>query len=992
METDFPYRTLPVKLRRRICYLLFMAVAVCGTMVWLFYGTAGARAERHLRQAREFRAGRDLVRAEQSAAAALELDSTLGEAALLAARCADAQGEPARAAAYLERTAAVDRSTQQQAAAFLAALNHHKLRRLAAAERSYRAVLELAPDDVEANAGLAMLLGLCARKSEAIPCILRVVRQGTPTDLLMLPAREDGVIGDRAALEQARNAAPDDPNPLVGMAWHAGDAGDVDRAIDLLREALRLDPSFAPAHAALGRQLLAARRNDELVAWARQLPPGVAALSDVWLVRGRMAEDDGDSTGAIRCYGEAARLAPESKAVIFRLVRLFSAAGRTDVADRFSGQVLRIQELETVQSRVLFSGTPPTPADFLELIDAYQKSGRRWEALGWCRLAGQMNPDHADLQRREIALRRAVEGLSLRLTVETSNPALAVDFSEFPLPQHRHRQSSPVTIGDARNSPVSFRDDAAATGLQFRYFNGTSGAPARRMFEFTGGGIGVMDFDGDGFPDVWFTQGRRWPPASPDAEHVDRLFRNASARRFDDVTAAAGLRESGFGQGVAAGDFNSDGFPDLYVANIGPNCLWCNNGDGTFTDVTQQAGFSGAAWTTSCVLADLDGDGFSDIYDVNYVTSDDVFDRVCVHPDGSPKICMPFDFEPQPDRFWKNDGAGRFTDATSEFLPLAPPGKGLGAAVWNADGSGRLSLFVANDTTPGFFFVPEGQGSSSLRMRERGFESGLALNGDGKATGAMGIALGDVDGNGGLDVHVTNFSSESNTLYMNVGNGVYEDRSRDLGLHAATVDLLGFGTQFLDADLDGRLELFVANGHVDDWRSQGRPYRMPAQLFRWSGRRFDVETSPEAGPYFDESWLGRAVARLDWNRDGRDDLLVGHLGDPAALLTNTTPSTGNSLRVRLVAVNSQRDAIGTTLVLRAGARRWTHQLTAGDGYQASNERQLILGLGKCEQVNELLVQWPSGSRQTFANLPAQGELLLIEGRSLTLRPSGMPSN
>jgi hypothetical protein len=445
------------------------------------------------------------------------------------------------------------------------------------------------------------------------------------------------------------------------------------------------------------------------------------------------------------------------------------------------------------------------------------------------------------------------------------------------------------------------------------------------------------------------------------------------------------LQEDDFGQGIAVGDIDGDGFSDLYVANIGPNRLWRNNGDGTFAVVTIGEPHE-RDWTTSCVIADLNGDALPDVYDVNYLTGPDVFERVCAHPDGAPAMCMPFHFDAQADRLWLNLGDGRFRDATPEVFTVAPEGKGLGVAVWDAHGEGRLSVLVANDTTPNFFFDNVSLNVSDFRLEDRAIASGLALNADGKATGCMGVALGDVDDDGGIDLLVTNFLAEPNTLYMHIADGMYADQSRQRGLYEPSLGVLGFGAQFLDADLDGRLELFVANGHIDHLRSQGRPYRMPAQLFHWNGRGFVQVDAAGLGDYFQQSWLARAAARLDWNRDGREDLVVGHLEDPSALLTNTTLAAGSRIAMCLVGTESERDAIGTIVTVRVDERTIVRQLTAGDGYQATNERRLVLGLGRDESIDELEVRWPSGVVQHFGELALYGDTVLVEGKTLLRLP------
>jgi len=978
-----------------------LLLAAGASLGWHFWSRPEVRAAHLLAQARRASSARDYSRAEELASAGLNLDPALGDAALLAAECAAAKGQFQRAVEYLHKVAPDEPQSHFRALVLTAQLEHHQRHRLGDAEQAYRAALALEPDNVAVNDGLARLLGLCGRGREAIPHALVIVRHEQPTDLLVLLARIDGVANEPGALEAAAAADPADPNTLLGRAWHAAAADETDGAIGLLRDAVSRAPSHVAAQVALGRQLLEARRFDELVRWAEQVPSAADEASQTWVIRARMAENDGDVPAAIRCYWESLRREPESKSANAHLARLLAQVGRAADCARFAGHVRRLQALEAAQNRALFSNDGGT-GQFLELVNRYEAAGRFWEAYGWCQEAVRLDPQDESAQHKLQALRRQVAGSPLKLTANAQNPALAIDLSTFPLPRFRKVPAAPSPAAPAPSSALSFRDDAASAGLVFRFDNGTDGQTGHRMFEFTGGGIAVLDFDLDGYPDVFFTQGRPYPfdqgpPEQPANTGGDRLFWNQGGTRFVDVTGRAGFRGTGFGQGVAVGDVNADGFPDLYAAHIGANELWQNNGDGTLNDVTPSAGVRGKAddWTTSCIMADLSGDGLPDIYVANYVTAPDVFERICRRPDGAPKICMPFDFEAQPDHLWINDGKGGFVEAGPQVLGLAEGGKGLGLAAWDPGASGRLSLLVANDTTPNFFLVSdtgseagsEKAETGQPRWRDRGFETGLAVDGEGKAKGCMGIALADVNDDGRLDVHITNFLNESSTFYQSRPDGTFDDRTREAGLQSSTIDLVGFGTQFLDADLDGRLELFMTSGHIDDFRNEGKPYKMPAKLFRWNSQRF-VEVDPRGlGPYFRKTWLGRSVARIDWNRDGRDDLIVGHLFDETALLTNTTPATGGSLSLRLVGVQSNRDAIGTTVQIRIGERNIFRQLTAGDGYQAGNERRLIFGLGEAQQVDEMIVQWPSGIVQQFTDIPASSELQLTEGRSLVALPA-----
>lgn len=948
---------------------------------WWMAPSAAVRSAKLLDEARRLSKASQPAKAEQAAAKAWKLWPHDFSAVLLAAESAAATGAYSRAVGYLNVLSSAAPPQAFRGALLSARWNAEGLHRLSAAEAAYRTALAIAPDDPEVCAGLANLLALCGRKREATPYVLRLLRQGVDTELLLLIAREDGVIDNPDALDKARTADPTDPNAILGIAWRLGDSGQAEDAIPLLEEAVRLSPQHVPSRVALGSQLLAAERYDATMAWARDLPEDADAFPESWLVRGSLAEHFGHPAEALRCYAEAVRLAPESKRAVSRLAASLGEA-EPELAAAIQRHLAAQQALVEAQNRVLMRGPPKTIDPLMELAQRYDACGRRWEALGWCRLAASIAPVDPEAQRQLAQWERTVADLPLLLTDPRANPLTGFDLTRFPRPTFSSPTAPAENTVRAILSLVSFRDDAAAAGLNFRYVNGSTTGRSQRMFAFTGGGLAILDYDLDGDSDAFLTQGQLWPPVDPDLTLNDRLFRNLRGTRFDDVTIAAGLQESGFGQGAAVGDVDSDGFPDVYVANIGGNALWRNNGDGTFHQNSTQAGLTDAAWTTSCLMADLSGDGLPDLYDVNYVQGVDVFDRICRHPDGSPKICMPFDFDDAPDRLWLNDGAGGFRDATTERLGVIPPGKGLGIAAWDADGSGRLSVLVANDTTPNFFFVPALTAAGDLRLEERAFAYGMALNGDGKATGCMGLALGDLNRDGRLDIHITNFYHESNTLYLSTKASTFEDQSRAVGLDRPTMDMLGFGTQFLDADHDGRLELFVANGHIDDWRAQHRPYRMRPQLFRWDGRHFLEDRAAGLGDYFQSERLGRAVVRWDWNRDGVDDLLVGHLDEPVALLTNTTAVRGKSISLRLFGVTSNRDAVGTTVRSRVGDEWTAQQLTAGDGYQSSNERRLNVNVGTQSFLSELEVRWPSGLIQRFANVAADREYLLVEGRLL----------
>lgn len=961
------------------CVVVLGASAWFGWSAWL---KPSARAARAMERAKLARQIGDFQKSAEEAAAALSLDPTLNEAAMLAAECCAELQKFQQAITYLQRLNSTGKETRIRCGLWKGEWNLHGLRRLSAAVKAYREVLAVDADNITANRELARILGMSAQRRAAIPHVLRLIRQNQETDLLILLMRDNGVLNEREFLAQAHRDTPEDPAPMIGLAWHASEADDHGAAISLLKKALEVHPHHAAASAALGQQWIRSSRFLELREWHRRLTEAEKVLPETWVVCGELAEHFGHSRAAIRCYLEASFRAPELRKPASRLAKLLAEDGEHRTAKMFAAHFRLLLKLADTQSRFLQKPRHDSVEPALELARAFEKVGRLWEAYAWTLLAARVDPYHSIAAKQLQQLEQKVNGIPLKLTVDASNIARTIDLSSYPLPVFRSREQEVPATGTRSGSAIAFRDDAARLNVEFQYFSGTSGPLTQRMYELTGGGVASLDYDGDGWPDLCFTQGCVWPPDPARVRHTDRLFRNLSGDQFEDVSSEARIIDGDFGQGVAVGDFNSDGFPDLFVANAGSNRLWQNAGDGTFHEVSASSGIRGDQWTTSCVLADLTGDGHPDIYEVNYLAGEEVFEKVCQHPDGSPRQCVPIHFDGAADRLWVSNGAGQFHDRTRELCAGDVNGKGLGVAVWSAAASKGLDLLVANDTTPNLFFQRDSD-SNSNGLAERGVSAGIAVNEDGKAEGCMGIALGDADGDGDIDVFVTNFYNESNTLYVNAGDDFFEDRTKAFGLDTASVKQLGFGTQFLDADLDGTLELFVANGHVDDLRKQGRPWKMKPQLFQQSSAgRFSLVDAESIGRYFQQKWLGRAVARCDWNRDGKEDLVVGHLVDASSLLTNVTETNNRFLSLRLIGVKSARDAIGTTVEARIGSRTIIRQLTAGDGYQASNDRRLIFGTGEADVVDRLTVRWPSGLVQDFEEVTTRQEFWLIEGRLL----------
>ena len=530
--------------------------------------------------------------------------------------------------------------------------------------------------------------------------------------------------------------------------------------------------------------------------------------------------------------------------------------------------------------------------------------------------------------------------------------------------------------GSDRRSPtqsrILFHDVASDLGVQFTYSNQVERG-RRLMTEATSGTGGWFDYDGDGISDLFLGQGGDSALKTPQADLSDRLLRNEGGS-FADVTANSRLPETGFTHGVAAGDFNGDGFQDLYVANVGEDALLLNLGDGTFDEVTVESGITNTLWSSGAAWADLTGDGVLDVYVCNYVKYDPSNPIACFDSAGNAGTCHPDDVDAVPNVFFAGNGDGTFRDATDELGFSADDGKSLAIAIADFTSDGRLDAYVANDVTPNHLFVAQPDGV----FQEQGILRGVAADEFGHYQASMGIAFGDYDRDGLEDLYVTHFTNDSNTLYRRTATG-FTDETRSTNLHRPTLPVLGFGTVMADFDGDTAADLFIANGHIDDWReTNGDAYAMRPQLFTFVGDHWK-EIEDGAGSYFSGEYLGRAVATADYDRDGDLDLLVVHQNTPAAVLENRSES-GHWLQLEPVAVSGTRCPIGVRVSVEAGGESFSSQLAGGTSYAATHEPILYFGLGEYEGDCRVQIEWPSGATESFEGVHVDRRLKVVEGQ------------
>ena len=530
-------------------------------------------------------------------------------------------------------------------------------------------------------------------------------------------------------------------------------------------------------------------------------------------------------------------------------------------------------------------------------------------------------------------------------------------------------------------------DVAAEVGLELEHFNAFS--DYRFLIETMGGGVAWLDYDRDGWLDAYVVQSAPFPELGPvDPLPRNRLFRNVGGR-FEDVTEAAGVGDGGFGMGCAVGDVDNDGFPDLYVTNVGANVLYRNRGDGSFEDVTASAGVGDEAWGVSAGFCDLDRDGDLDLYLVNYLLFSTEMQAALFPRRGgkAPAYPHPDRFDGAPDVLYENRGDGTFADASERWgiADVRPgPGKGLGVAFADVDDDGDADVYVANDSTRNFLFLNDGTGM----LEEVGDLAGCSYNLNGESEASMGVDFGDGDGDGRLDLFMTHLDGETNTYYRNETEGdlvEWRDVTGRVGLARTSFLHTGFGATFLDLDGDTDQDLFVANGHVIDnihLVFSNREHAQTDQLFLNDGTGAFADVSDRAGAYFSEKLVGRGTALGDFDRDGDPDILVGTNGQRVVLLENRHGGA-HWLRVRLVGGDGEpRDGQGARLTLEAGGRMQVRELWTCRGYASASEGVLHFGLGEADTVERLKVRWPSGAEDVLEGLRADRELELRPGGEL----------
>ena len=838
-----------------------------------------------------------------------------------------------------------------------------------------------------------MLVGFLSelQRTEKLPEHLQRLFKSRQFDLSLLFATTDTSTRRMSVktIDTIFERNPSDHRVRLGNAFLLLYQRDIPEAAAVLEEIISNHPDFAPAYATFGRVLATQSRWQELHDWYEKAPADCFEYADAWVAMGDLAAEKRRTDQAIRGYWQACILNPSHSMAWSRLSITVQQIKGTSLGDSLKVTDDQIQLITDYASRLqafreqfnhFAAGQRSNQTEAIEIALRLLELGRAWSAEAWWAIASTL-PDQPSSKLDETRERIINQLRSDSAWQSKQAEVFQIDYSQLPMPSIE--AGLPIE-DDPRLVPKSasieslrLSDRSLEWGLK-GYGSGNSPDDAKLapLIRSTGAGGGSVDFDLDGLPDLMIMNAAGSMLKSD--SKPNNLLRNIGSR-FEDVSIATGVTDTGFGQGVAVGDFNEDGFPDLFFANLGANRLMRNNGDGSFTDCSDQIlGDIKVAWSSSASFVDIDNDSITDLFVTNYCKP--VANLVSACPDelGNPGPCHPLRFPADVDMVFRGTEDGTFVNMTEDWIGQPLPGRGLGIVAGQLVDN-KLGIFVANDMSRNAYYTRNDE--PTFRLNETAGVRGIALDGMSRSQASMGIASCDFDHDGDLDFYVTGFGREYNVYYEQVAPGLWKDETSRLGLIEPTLPLIGFGAQPIDIENDGVEEIIVTNGHIGEFDSPDVPdYDLPLQIFRrTTSGKFELINDDPWGEYFQLAHVGRALWTTDVNCDGRKDVFITHMNEQIRLLLNESSDNNHRISFRLAATRSSRDAVGAIVRFTVGDEPRTLWVLSGDGYFCSNERTLISGLSDQQSVSNVSVTWADGKTEEFGDLPADACYLLVQG-------------
>lgn len=853
---------------------------------------------------------------------------------------------------------------------------------LSGAEAKLLPLLKSYPNAVPALRLLIDIYSAQGRRWESANYIERLIRIGNFNEQDLIKSHDFRESYDNDIMRLAATRfAPNAPYSRLGAIRLLVNKDQWNDAIGPLESIAMSQPELLEPWIWYGAALQGLGRTEELARWLEKRPQGFASHPEYWYIHGTHLAQQGNLKQASRCFVESIRLDRRHVASMNALVAPLFEFDLIEAGQRvrdFAADLVRINKLQ----RRLFQGQAGREA-YVEIAEIYNRLGDELGAFGWETIltAKDGKPLTEALIAKQKALRNGAK----------KPPAFLADLptNDWPLPDDKSFQALPVIptpFLEPGTAGIALEDVASELQLNANYHNGAATGRGWFILESNGGGVSALDYDRDGWPDFFFSQAGDSPTqASPNYE-PKQLFRSQQSKRFEDVTASAYIGDLGYGQGTGAADIDQDGFTDLIIANIGAIEHYRNQGDGTFERMELPQAPTGTAWNSSIQAGDINRDGLPDIVQGVYIDGTEAFTKACAHEQKTLVSCHPRTFSAGKSRILFNRGDGNWTVATPDMLEMLQGGYNLGTMIGNIDHKDGNDVYLANDVSPNYLLTNRPTESNVGRLVESGASAGVAVDSVGRAQGSMGLACGDQDRNGLIDIVVTNNLHEGTTLYLQKTPGAFIDGTRRSGIGLQTLDYLSWGCQLTDLDNDGWLDLTILSGHIDDLTTINMPWKMMPQVFKNDKGKFLRLSNPTPGKYFEVMNSGRGLTATDYNRDGRMDMVATHLDRPCALLENrSVVSNQHYIQLELVGTQSERDATGSTIRVKAGEETWVVPVNVGDGFFGTNERIVHIGIGVSNSIDSLQIEWPSGKREQFENVAVDQRWLVTEGLGITSR-------
>jgi hypothetical protein len=721
-------------------------------------------------------------------------------------------------------------------------------------------------------------------------------------------------------------------------------------------------------------------RHDELAAWMATVPANADKHPEYWYIRGNVLMQSAEFQQAARCFVETIKLDRRHVGAHQGIADCLLEMKQQEAAQRMREVASGLIRINDLVQQILMGHADK--GAYLEIAKTYGKLGDVIGEFGWTAI---------DSAQRNKAFTPEIVQQQKKLASGVPNEPAALAFlnyQDWTLPAFASATASqqrPVETAPSDASlPILMEDIAERLGVLSRYDNGAKVDRGWYTIEGFGGGVSVLDYDLDGWPDLYFSEAGDSALSEKPTFKGKQLYRSIQASRFAEVANAACVADLGYGQGTGAADIDQDGFQDILVANLGRIMFYRNQGDGTFESVELPQADSQSVWNSSINAADVNDDGLPDIIQGCYTYGQESLTRWCAVPNTNRGSCHPKSFPPGRNRILFNMGDGTWTEPGAPLLDSIRQGYTLGTLTTNLDQLEGNDVFFANDVSPNHLLLSKKDAETGKRyLVESAAASGVSVDGVGRAQACMGIACGDQNRDGMLDFIVSNFRNEFSTLYMQSIPGIFVDATRRSGLGMPTLPWVSFGCQLTDLDNDGWLDYVAVNGHIDDYRHENTPWQMPSQILCNESGKFRWLKSPSPGKYFDGEWIGRGLSALDFNRDGKMDMVATHLDRGAALLENRSPGNNHYIQLELVGTHCEREAVGAIIHISNGKQRWVTSVNSGEGFYGSNQRLVHVGLGTESVIDELVIDWPQGNSEKFANVAVDRCIRIVEGLGLS---------